>query len=230
MNTSNVKPLAILVVCALPGLLMADRMDTGWHWGSWTVETGEELFWGSKHTSYPAPYLFDDDPSTAWVFSGVLPEEVDRLPGDAETRNSWKEQMLDGEKNYGSRFWLTIDPKWPVTLDGLRIMNGYNKSAEVFQKNRRIVEVEIWAGNHWPRPGEKPLTRVRLSDDMGWHNIPFPPTRFDQGQGLTIRFTKFVGAPSLDVAVSGLELLKNGKAIDLHVPQIVDFTTGADCG
>jgi hypothetical protein len=74
------------------------------------------------------------------------------------------------------------------------------------------------------------LRRVRLSDDLGWHHIPFPPTRFDQGRPLTIRFTKFAGAPSLDVAVSGLELLKNGKAIDLHVPEIVDFTTGADCG
>ena len=225
------KALALLLVLATAACALGDRIETGWHWGNWTVETGEELFWGSKHTSYPAMYLFDDDPKTAWVFSGLMQQDVERHGwGTPEDRASIRQQIAEEEKSLGSRFWITIRTESPVTLDGVEIMNGYNKSEEVFRKNRRVTGFQIWLGDHWqdPESKQKPHKTGKLPDAMGWHRINFPRLKLQASDSITIRLTDFTGQDSLDVALSGLRLLKKGKPIVFHTPEIVDFTTGAD--
>ncbi|HEY0866155.1 MAG TPA: hypothetical protein VGE01_02180 [Fimbriimonas sp.] len=208
--------LAACAVLAMGTSAFADRVDTAWFWPSLTVETGEELFWGSTHHSYPATYLFDENPATAWVFSGLSPAQK-------------VSKNYIGKEEAKPTYWIRLRLSRPTVLDGFEIMNGYNKSAKTFRKNRRVTEVEVWDGTTWfESDHDRPLKSTRLSDRMGWHRVSLPKRKYENG--LTLRFTGFRGDPSLDVALSGIRLLKNGRPLNVRALQVVGFTNGSDCG
>ena len=82
--------------------------------------------------------LFDGNPATAWV----------------EGANN------QGE---GEAFVITLNSETVPSL--LRIMNGYNKSDDIFTKNSRVRELIISTSS-----GEK--QRHTLDDTMGWQEVP----------------------------------------------------------
>lgn len=127
-----------------PGAARADDSPTHVRWKGWTVTSSEGLWRGRKHRGYPLTYLFDDDPSTAWVFSGRQPD-----------------------RDLGNPYYLTLRADAPVQVDEIRIMNGYNKSRATFVRNNRVVEMRVLGA------GDAPGT-VALPDEMGWHAVRLP--------------------------------------------------------
>ena len=214
---ADMRRIAVLATAMLVHGAFADRVHTSWAWPGWKVETGEELFSGTTHRSYPATLLFDNDRKTAWVFSGISNAEKVR-------RN-----YVSAEKGARNTFWITVKPSISQPFDGFEIMNGYNKSRATFLGNRRVVGLEVWERGGWFEPDfNKKIKSARLSDKEGWHRVSLPKRNYPDG--ITLRFTQFAGAPSLDLALSGLRLLKNGRPVDVKMPNVVAFTIGSDCG
>lgn len=157
---------------------------------------------GHKHTSFPLTYLFDDSPATAWVFSGT------------------GKHVENGRTGFALA--LSREEKWkPVTADSIWIMNGYNKTPELFLRNNRITEIKLDV--NW-----KPEKTVVMADSMGWHKISIPRQPIRE---VALRFTKFEKGTDDDVCVSEIALYDRGKKVDLKMPKVVEFTEGdGDCG
>ena len=198
---------AALATC-LP--LLADGHGAEITWPGWTIESGEEGEPERRiHTSFPLTYLVDDDPATAWVFSDKL--EPDWNPTDYH--------------------YITIRFERPRRVDELRIMNGYNKSEELFWRNDRVTELRVKTGE-WHKDTQQynePIIRtVALTDRMGWHSIRLPRREYDR---LTIVFTKLVRGRDDDLCISGIELRDGGEKLPWHLPQYVLFqSAGCNCG
>ena len=190
--------VAVLIVC-LP--LRADGWGTMIRWPAGTIESGENLLSGHIHTGFPLTYLVDDDPATAWVFSG-----------------KGKPPFKDG-----NRYYIAIRLARPQQADELRIMNGYNKSQELFLRNDRVTEIRLKT-DPW---SEETIRKVALSDRMGWHSIRVPRQRYER---LTVVFTKQVRGRDDDLCISGIELRDGGQKLEWHLPNWVLFDPGSDCG
>lgn len=205
------------LVMALLGLLAfcgraASACGTGptsINWGTWRVSSSEKLYSGYVHTSYPLTYLFDDDPRTAWVFSG--------------TGKCWR----DGETGFWkSRYAVLITPVAPLEVDEVRIMNGYNRSRALFQRNNRVVQMKISADGAIDGNGgssSKLVKTVALKDSMGWHSVSIPRRRL---QSLMLSFIGIKRGRDNDVCVSGIELYNRGRKIDMRMPKAVHFDAG----
>jgi hypothetical protein len=135
--------LPLLIVGSLPAL--SDYDPTHIEWKEWKVSSSEDLSEGRIHTSYPLTYLFDGDPRTAWVYSGV------GMP-----RFGWEVQYA-----------LRLEPTEPVEIDSVWLMNGYNKSPETFSQNNRIVKIRLTVNG-------KVVKSASLSDEVGWHAVSVP--------------------------------------------------------
>ncbi len=197
---------AVLLLCC--ALARADYAPTSISWmepgckQGWIISSNEDLWVGRTHTSYPLTYLVDDDPATAWVFSG--------------------------KDRYGTRQYnpfhhhpgLGIEAKRPVALDSIALMNGYNKSPELFAKNDRITKVRLYSG-------ETRIASADLPDEMGWHTIHFPRQKVRQ---LRIEFVRIERGTIDDICVSGLALWDGENRVDMHMPKVVKFTEGSECG
>jgi hypothetical protein len=195
------RPITLLILLTVPGVVRADYVPTSLSWPGWTVSSSENLYAGRRHTSYPLVYMLDGDPKTAWVFSGT---------GKVE----------DEPARWRSPYTVRIEAEKPFSVDGLRLMNGYNKSVEVFQRNDRIVQVRVSLDG-------TPVKTTALADSMGWHTVSLPRRRVRQ---VTIELTGIKRGPDKDVCLSELELMDGGKRVDMHVPKVVLYNHGSDCG
>lgn len=185
---------------------MADYRPTGIRWHGWEVTTSEDLFAGRTHRSYPLTNLFDGDPRTAWVYSGPRQREESERPRD--------------------RYAIELLSTRAMTIDGLQIMNGYNKSDRTFANNRRAVKLTVLAADDWK--GEHPLKVVDLADRAGWHSISLPRRKYPNG--IRIVFNRFAGDERQDIALSELRLTSRGRPIAMRLPRAVLATEGSSCG
>lgn len=189
----------LLVLVSLPAL--GEGTGTFIAWPEWRIYSTEDTYMGRRHTSFPLTYLVDGDPDTAWVFSGL----TDRPDGQP------------------ARYAIALTRDWNkkgAAADSIRIMNGYNKSRELFERNNRITELKLEVNG-------KLLKTVRLSDEMGWHTISIPRQVV---RSVRMEFTGFVKGRDDDVCVSEIELLDRGRKIDLKMPKAVVYTEGSECG
>lgn len=185
-----------LVALALPAL--CDGAPTMILWSGWNCASTEDVFLGRKHTSFPLTYLFDGKPATTWVFSGT------------------GKHGLSGREGYGLHLSFDEDRMKPVMVDSIWIMNGYNKSRELFLRNNRITEMKLYVN-------QRLLRKVSLTDKMGWHRISIPRQWVGE---MYMQFTRLAKGRDNDVCVSELALYDRGKKIDLKMPQAVMYTEG----
>ena len=195
----------ILLLCACT-VLWADGRPTQIRWYGWTVASDETFFDGRKHSSFPLTYLVDGDPSTAWVFSGK------------------KMELKDPSHN--GEFSLMFQADKQITVDGIRIMNGYNKSKKLFLRNNRVTKVTI-SKNVYPLYPEKNIKTVGLSDSMGWHDISIPRQKV---RSLGIAFNSIKKGTDDDTCISEIQLLDHGRPIPMNMPRAVIYLEGGDCG
>jgi hypothetical protein len=205
--------LITLGLCCLVVSVHADGRNLEIRWKGWRIETGEPF---AKDTAsrieHPLTYLVDGDPNTAWMFHGRPKAErgwnpyfVEFLrpsePGQAQEKGS------------------------PVAVDELWLMNGFNKSRELFLRNNRVVEVKLWV--NW-----KPVKAVSVSDEMGWHKIAIP----NGGKGvvrLKLEFTRQARGTDNDLCLSELALYNKGRKLDFRLPPYVVYagnSGGCCCG
>ena len=200
MKTNLVKSLFLSGL--ITGTTIAPVRAAYIEWASWKVYSSENFPEGRRNMNYPLTYLFDDAPATAWVFQGK------GRPWDT----------LDKELN-GAPFALVLVPKKPVVLDSLCLMNGYNRSPSVFQRNNRVTQIRLTvvaaSGN---------TTRtVTLSDKMGWHSVALPHQAITK---LRIELTGFQRGRDNDVCLSEIALFNGSQKIAMHMPEAVVYSDG----
>lgn len=205
-----IKPcLAILQFILLACWLQpahADGHGPEIQWGGWSAYSNE--IWNRDRgplpkfpLRYPLTNLFDGNPATAWAF-----EDGQKPVKNAEVRPSTRESAPN----------LTVFPDKPVEMDGVWLMNGYNRRPELFHRNDRIVRLTISIN-------EKKVKDVFLTDTMGWHKISIPRQRV---RLLLLEFTgirKGNGADH-DLCVSELAFSNRGRRIAMRMPQAVIYT------
>lgn len=195
--------IAIVVGLGLAAsVASAGGISTSIQIGKWTIESSECLWAGQRHTSYPIWKMFDGRPDTAWVFSGV-----------GYPKLSPKDEGNGVEK--GIR--LKLVPSHPVVIDELRLMNGYNKSEDLYYKNSRVAEISIFESEM--RDTVSSVGRVVtgwieiVKGDLSWLSATSKRRRtpvFMRGIGLN-KSTATISSgrpPSKDTSNSGRGLLK----------------------
>jgi hypothetical protein len=191
--------LAALVL-GVPVLAQSTEIVTG----HWSVSSSEELSERPNLVvSYPLTNLFDNNKKTAWVFRG---KKVETEPG------RWSDQP--------SRYSIRIDFGRDRIVDGLRIMNGYNKDLKTFRKNNRVTEIVV--DGDLRGKGQ----RLSLPDAMGWHTVHIKPVTATY---LSVYLTRFAKPTDVDICLSGIEVLSKGKPIPFPIPRYVLFSAGAGC-
>jgi hypothetical protein len=187
----------------------ADRVCAGISWPGCSVDTNEEHWSDEVGLRYPVTYLVDDDPRTAWVFQGRIPEAQD--PGRGYLPHP--------------PFTVCVRFDEPQLVDGIRIMNGYNKDAATFLRNNRVTEIEVRFGGYvqWAR-SDTPVKRFSLPDRMGWHEIRFGGTSV---RSLVICLVGFEKGRDNDVCLSGLEVLSGDTVLTRPANKVVRFTSGS---
>lgn len=117
----------------------------------------------------------------------------------------------DGKKNDGKEESFTLNFRNPQTVAGMMVWNGYQRSAEHFKANGRVLEAEIQADGMVP-------FRIPLEDRMGAQEIAFPKNLPAVSK---LRLTIKAIAPGKaykDVLISELRLISDqGK---LMLPQV----------
>lgn len=200
LEVRNEGPHSLVLPALMWGLSppLADYVPTHIAWQGWRIASSENLYAGYRYTRYPLTHLVDGDPRTAWVFSGT-----------GKCQDGWQ-----------SRYALALAPEEPVVIDGLALMNGYNKSRELFLRNNRVAQIRLSVNG-------RILKTAALPDKMGWHKVPLPrqAVRF-----LQIELTRFYRGRDNDLCLSELVLLNRNQPIDLHLPQAVLFSKGRACG
>lgn len=200
------RPICVLFVLGLLSTpVFSDHANTDIHWPGWRVESSEELYLGRIHASYPLTFLFDGKPETAWVFSGKA-------------------------KGTERKVVLTIAAEKPFTLDRIRVMNGYNKSREVFLRNDRVTGLSLDLRN--PEEGCRGgpsvyAAKVQLTDRMGWHEISFPRRT---AREIEITVTDLIRGADDDVCLSEIEIYDGDRKVDTAMPEVVLFSEGDECG
>lgn len=203
----RVLSLALFAACA--SLVQADRVDTYLAAPGWRIQSSENLWAGSRHTSYPLTNLIDGDPKTSWVFSGIA------YPVMTEAEHG---QGVVKDVYVGIRFDL------PTEVDEIRLMNGYNKDKSTFFKNSRITEIEVYDGTPWE--GVQPIRRVTLSDTMGMKSIWVPKRKYNQ---LFVRASKITKGQDDDICISEFMVRAGGGDV-LKKSKTYLEGSGSDCG
>lgn len=203
--------LAAAAMLALAGTAWADYDPTNICWKGWRVESSENLFEGAKYTQYPLTHLFDGKADTAWVFSAKPHPKPLRYP------------------NVG-KVLITLLPAKPFKLDGLAIHNGYCKSEKLFRYNDRPAEVTVTLEGPPPAGGAKSAEARqawKLQDRPTRQTLAFAQQTVSS---ISIEVTAITAGQVHDLCISELELLLDGKKIDMAMPAAVRFTTGSECG
>jgi hypothetical protein len=223
--TTVMKPRYSLAVLGLltTAMATADYSPTSIRWYGWEVSTSEDLIGDSRITHYPIANMFDGDPNTAWVFKRNPPPKPDE--GRESNAVHW-----GGKYAIGFDFrkeGTPKDPDWGMqakVIDGIDIMNGYNKSLETFRRNNRVVQVAIYDRYADPK---NLIKTADLSDKMGWHHISLPRRAY---YGLIVTFTGIRKGVDNDVAISEVRLTKDGRAVPTGLGKAYLATTGSECG
>lgn len=197
------------VFLALASLVMiaaADYCPTTVNWSAWRVTTSEYLCATQLDRRYTIMNLFASDPAKTWVLN--------------RTANKHYVKVVEP----GDRF--TIASNELTTIDGLRIMNGYNKSQHLYEMNDAVSEIQIYAG-------EKLVKTTRLSDRMGWHTVSIPPIKLGDlpsgySMDLTIKVTGVRKGRVHDLCISGLQLLHRGKVQPWRLDKTIIFNAGGE--
>ena len=163
-------------------------------------------------SKYPIENMIDGDPRTAWVYSKPVPYEG---------------EDLYTYKVAGSAYAILLKPDKPVLLDGIRLMNGYNKSQAIFNRNNRVVKLDIYENDHLSEHKATKIKTVALSDKMGWHNISLPARKY---KGLVLVIRGQVEGRDRDTCVSELQLVSKGRALNLSRTPAYLRNDGDDCG
>jgi hypothetical protein len=181
-------------------------------WPEWGVISSEELSSGIKYTRdaeiprYPLSRMFDHNAGTAWVFSA--------------TTRQW-----DSDE-WQSPYGLTLTPEHPVTIDGLRIMNGQNVSEQRFHDNDIVTKIRVTLVT----AHGSVVRTATLPDKMGWHTVALPKST---AKAIKIEVTGILGGGGEhpDLCISELALMRGGKEIDMHMPKAVMYYNGLEgCG
>jgi hypothetical protein len=188
-------------IALTPIIVAADTIPQQVTWPGWTIFSSDDLGFSGKHR-YPVTYIFDGDPSTAWVFKAKF-KHVKNEEGSppAPTQHS-----------------LMIELEKPTVLDGLRIMNGYNKSEDLYFANDRVVAMEIWSA-------DKRIKTVKLADRMGWHDVSLPHAKYSQ---IKLVFTGIVKGEMDDICISELRLTRKDLELPVHLTAAVIYATGSE--
>jgi len=156
MKTSK----AILLGAAFGGALLAtvsracEGEDvTSAEVGNWRISSseasGEEDATSKRWPHFKLPHLMDGNAATPWVFRGQGRKDV-------------------FSATWGKRHALMFERQSkPVAVDEIRLMNGYNKRADLFKRNDRVVQIGIAVNG-------KKIKTAYLSDKMGWHSVSLP--------------------------------------------------------
>jgi len=171
-------------------------------WPEWTVYSSENFQDHHVPHTYPLTYLFDSDPTTAWVFRGS------EKPWDSP------DHLLGG-----GHYVVRLSPKRPVIIDRLRLMNGYNKDVATFARNNRVTHVRITLLAN----GQRFVKEVDLTDRAGWHTVRLPRRAIT---GILVEMTAFVPGPDNNICLSELALFDGMHRIDMHVPRAVVYSDG----
>jgi hypothetical protein len=190
--------ISLIVMAACLPALAEGGWNTFIEWRGWRISSNEGLWAGHKHTAYPLTYLVDGDPNTAWVFSGTEAAVKDYKYYHHEPYHQWIE--IDGH----------------AYADSIRIMNGYNRSPELFARNNRITQIKLIIN-------DKTVKTVDLSDKMGWHEISFPRRLC---HSIKLVFTGIRKGSDNDTCISELALYDMGTKIDFALPKMVLYSTG----
>ena len=179
------------------------RSTTVW-WKNWVIRSSEELYERkSAKVDFPLTNLFDNDPRTTWA--------------DGNPRRT-----LRSQSPWRTRFALNVQAQNSARIDELWIMNGDNRSRDLFKRNDRIAEMQIWIN-------DIKVKTVRIFDHMGWHKIKLPPNNF-HSVGLLFTGIRKGAGPDNNVCVSELALRYEGRKIDMKLPQLVFFEDGNESG
>jgi hypothetical protein len=203
-----------LILGFLAAAACADHRNTDIRWAGWRVESSEDLYEGKKYTQYPLTYLFDGRPETAWVFSGLPHKPTGEDPA---------------VKPEPRRVVLQIWADQPFHMDRMKIMNGYNKSPEVFARNNRITGLRVTLhGSDQDEADPSPHARdATLADRIGWHTVTMERRKV---YGIELEVTAFVKGADDDICISGLELWDGDRKVDLQMPAVVLASDGDECG
>lgn len=135
------------------------------------------------HDRYHPNYAFDGDPLSAWN---------------------------EGAASSGAGEWLSakVNPAEGVTALRLRVMNGYQKTPEIFAANARAKSLVITL-----LPGNETVT-IALEDKLGWQDLTIPITakRVEE-----IKFTVtevYEGAKYKDLCLSEIEVFATASSPD----------------
>lgn len=170
-------------------------------WPGWSVSSSEDLSEKPKYSSYPLSLMFDGDPATAWVYSSTLNDR---------DKTEWP-----------ARYGFELEPKRPIVVDGLRIMNGQNQNRTRFLRNNRVVQIRVtrMTGR------KKSVKTFALPDRMGWHAVSWPRATVDS---IKVELTGLHQGRDTDVCISELQLLNHGRSINLGMPRAVMFYDGLE--
>lgn len=208
----------LLCCCALPsssaqnfmkgeeevGILDGHGATKIW-WSGWSVSSSEELWAGQTLKGFPLTNLLDGDPRTAWAYGGT---------GQGWKRAGWRGQYALEFRTNGERS--------SVAMDSLRILNGYNRRRDLFERNDRVVEMQVWIN-------DKLQKTVRLSDSMSWHNVTFP-NQLVRSVGLLFTGIRKGAGPDNDLCVSELAFFNGTRKINMEMPNVVMFYKGNKSG
>lgn len=177
--------IAIIIgmILILESMVSAEGVPAGLTWPGWEVDGGEYY----DAPGYPLAWLFDDNPSTAWVFhyrpdiSHVTPT-IPKEPHGVGTRI---------RLSRGSELWK----RTPITIDAIGIINGYAKSRSAYYRNNRITRLRVLA---YPFTGKKKSgkrsSRSRkhaLCNSYRSHGWRLPRSRWRFSPSISGRMTTF---------------------------------------
>lgn len=203
---------ALFASLSAGAIARADGKPPSIEWPGWRVESSEYLNLETNDTNvrsdntvaFPMTNLVDGDPKTAWV---------------------WRDPSTTARKHLGTSKRVrsfTLEAGKPVRADELWLMNGYNRRADLFRRNDRVLSIRL---NIDGKDGKT----VTLSDRMGWHKIALRARPFRTLRIELIGIRKGDG-PDNDICLSELALVRDGRAIDFKMPQAVIYNLSACCG
>lgn len=209
--------LTALLLAQWPAAVLADHVPTEIMWPGWCLQSGEELYQqdSDKFPDYPLTHLLDGDPNTCWVYRGKPPKEKPAFEAD---------YMV-------AKPWIRLVPCWPVTLDGIGVINGYAKSDKLYYRNDRAAKIRITLNeeNYAIRPqgAEQTSLETTLADEKDVQKISFKRQKVCW---LKIEITQVRPGKVHDLCISELELYYEGKKVDPCMPAAVRYSPGDECG
>lgn len=122
---------------------------------------------------------------------------------DGRSEFAW----VEGEDGEGIGTTVTTGFHEPTTITGIELLNGYQRSADHFQKNGRLAALEV-------RPDSGAPFTLQVADTMGAQTLMFPAP-VTTGS-LTFAITEAVrGSKYRDLVVSELRLLTAEGPVEL---------------